>query len=276
MTGRTSLKSAHPQRDSLALELRFLIIIISLCSIVAIGVLRTPEVSAASARPANYSCAQGPGGEIHCYGENEWPGGQTGGATSIYVVGMNGGNGFVTNTIWVGQTGNPNGDCASHNNTCWVEGGYAAQNGEENWYWADVRPCSCGGYHEHDSAPLQYGDFDEEVNIGIYQTSSSTWAVNVDGYVTSISGTSTGQTMNANYIFIGQELEGSSGASAPETNYTFNEWRNGSGVWNVQGVDGKLDPCSSSPCPNYNPPWAGWVSGEDPAHYYGGNFYTYT
>lgn len=77
-------------------------------------------------------------------------------------------------------------------------------------------------------------------------------------------------------IMIGQELGGTSGANAPTAYFTSNEWRNASGVWLYQGVDGTLDPCLNNQCFNNNPPWAGWVSGKDPHHYTGGDFYTYT
>lgn len=193
---------------------------------------------------------------------------------------MSSGDNFVDNEMWVAQPSS-SGDCGSvGSNYCWVEAGYASggsNNGAgEYFFWADVRPCSCGGYHEHDSNSLQSGDYGNVVNIGIYQTSSSTWAANLIGWVTSWTGTSTGQTMSASMIMIGQELGGTSGANAPTAYFTSNEWRNASGVWLYQGVDGTLDPCLNNQCFNNNPPWAGWVSGKDPHHYTGGDFYTYT
>ena len=201
-------------------------------------------------------------------------GGTTGDATTISVVHLSAGDGVIDDETWIVQAHDNTGDCGAYD-ACWIEAGYANKGSDEFFYWADVRPCSCGGYHEFDSAALQSGDY-SYVNIGIYRTSSSTWAVNVFGADTSLSGTSTGQTYSPSDILIGQELGGTSGANAPEAYFTSNEWRDGGANWHEQAVNGQLDPCFNGVCTNNNPPWSGWVRGENPPNYLGGNFYTYT
>lgn len=279
MTERTHPEQSDTQGYSLILEVRLLLTIVSMTSFLAFGIIGVPTANAATSgvlipSTTTYSC------NAHCYGRDLWPGGITGGATTITVNHMSSGDGFVDDEIWVAQPNNSSGDCSSNLNFCWVEAGYAAggsNNGaSEYFFWADVRPCSCGGYHEHDSANLQSGDYGSVVNIGIYQASSSTWTVNVFGGATSITGTSIAQTMSPSNILIGQELAGTSGANAPTAHFTSNEWRNRSGIWSEQGVDGTLDPCLANICTNVNPPWAGWVSGRDPHNYSGGDFYTCT
>ena len=277
MIGRSHSKRVDTYEYSLAMEARCLVAAISLCSLIVFSTFGTGTVHAANAIPAatSYSCSPN-----HCYGRDLWSGAITGGSTTVLVNSMGQGDGFVDNEMWLIQQSS-SGDCAQFLNLCWTEGGYAA-GGSNNgttlyFFFADVRPCSCGGYHEHDSTELQGGDFGSYAGIGIYQTSSSTWQVNVFGAVTSYSGTSTGQTMSPTMIVIGQELSGTSGALAPTANFLNNEWRDTTVEnWHNQTADGTLDPCISGICPSNNPPWSGWVSGQDPPNYPGGNFYTCT
>jgi hypothetical protein len=194
---------------------------------------------------------------------------------------MSPGDIFVDDEMWVAQASS-SGDCASNGNFCWVEAGYAdggAANGEigQYFFWADVRPCSCGGYHEHDSGVLQSGDYGNEAGVGIFRNDSSDWGVYVNGAVTSISGTSTGQTMSPALILIGQELVGTSGANAPTAHFTYNYWQSTrDNSWHLQTVNGTLDPCLDNICTPINPPWAGWVTNQAPPNGNGGNFYTCT
>ncbi len=280
MIGRTHSKQAEIQRYSLILEMRLLIAVVSLSCLIAFSTMRIQTANAATTTqfvPAttSYNCL------AHCYGRDLWtfPGAITGGAVTITVNPMAQGDGFVTNEMWVDQPNISSGDCANQVDNCWVEAGYAAggsSNGaQEYFFWADVRPCSCGGYHEHDSANLLGGDYGNVVNVGIFSNGSSTWDINVFGAATSLSGVSTGQTMNPTEILQGQELVGLSGVNTPTAHLTDSEWRDTNGVWSVEGADGTLDPCLNG-CPNINPPWSGWVKGSDPRNFSGGDFYTCT
>lgn len=262
-------------------EAQFLIVLLTVCSIIVYGIMGTQTVSAATLAPAipttlTYSCST-----THCYGRDEWQGSVSGALTDTSVVHLSSGNGFIDDEMWVAQQSS-SGDCANNGNFCWVEAGYAngdAENGEigQYFYWADVRPCSCGGYHEHDSPVLSNGDYGNEADVGIFRDDSSDWGVYVDGADTSISGVSSSQTMQPTIILIGQELAGTSGANAPTAHFTYNYWQNpNNGSWNFQTVDGTLDPCLDNQCNPHNPPWAGWVANQTPHNGNGGNFYTCT
>lgn len=266
---------------SLAQEALFLIALLTVYSFIVYAVMGTQTANAATLTPVisttlTYSCSS-----PHCYGRNEWQGATSGALTDISVVHLTAGDDFVDDEMWVAQVSG-SGDCANYGNFCWVEAGYAngnAENGEIGQYlfWSDVRPCSCGGYHEHDSPVLKNGDYGNEADVGIFRDDSSDWGVYVDGTDTSISGVSTGQTMQATIIVIGQELAGTSGANAPTAHFTYNYWQDiNNGSWHFQTTDGTLDPCLDSQCTPHNPPWAGWVANQTPHNGNGGNFYTCT
>lgn len=74
--------------------------------------------------------------------------------------------------------------------------------------------------------------------------------------------------MQADFIEIGAELAGASGASAPTADFTYNQWRDSSAYnWHYQTGNG-LTPKVN------NPPYGGWAvppSGSST----GGDWYTY-
>jgi len=281
MLERSQMNQSDAQEYSLFQEVLFLVALLSVCSFIVNSLIGIQSANAATFAPnvsatLTYSCSSS-----HCYGRNEWQGATSGALTDISVVHLSSGNNFVDDEMWVAQPSS-SGDCAGNGNFCWVEAGYAngdAENGEigQYFYWADVRPCSCGGYHEHDSGILKSGDYGNEAGVGIFKDDSSDWGAYVDGTDTSVSGVSTGQTMQATMILIGQELAGTSGANAPTAHFTYNYWQDqNNGSWHFQTSDGTLDPCLDNQCSPINPPWAGWVANQTPHNGNGGNFYTCT
>lgn len=285
MSGRIQVEQLDAQRYNPVAEVRLVTAFAVLLMCIAFGATGT---KAAFATPAfSYSCAN------HCYGRNLWSGNTNGAETTVSVNPMGAGSGtepFVNNEVWVADP-NSNGseDCTSGSPYCWVEAGYASgasNNGATEYYfWADVRPCGCGGYHEHDSGNINTNDYGGTAAISILRGGSSgcsyinsTWCVFIYGDYDSWVGQSTDNTMHASQIMIGQELAGTSGATAPTANFTFNYWVDvNTGVPRFQTVDGTLNPCLDGTCWPHNPPWSGWVSGQDPEHSSdGGNFYTCT
>ncbi|SRR6266446_416481 len=283
MPERTQSAQTNAQGYNPVTEIRLITAIISLLFMcITFGAVGT---KAADAAPATftYSCSS------HCYGRNLWPGTTKGGLTNILVNPMGSGDGFVSNEIWVvDPNSNRSENCTAPGGIpdCWIEAGYASgasNNGATEYYfWADVRPCGCGGYHEHDSANINTNDYGSTATIVIEQGgsyscngySSSTWCIFVSGAYDGLTGFSTPNTMHASDIFLGEELAGTSGAYAPKANFTYNRWIDSSGNPRYQTVDGSLDPCWDNICPNNNPPWSGWDSGQDPLHSStGGNFY---
>jgi len=143
--------------------------------------------------------------------------------------------------------------------------------------------CGCGGYHEHDSPNINTNDYGSTATIVIEQGgsyscqgySSSTWCVIISGVYDGLSGQSTSNTMHPTNIFLGQELVGTSNVDAPTAYFTYNQWVDTSGQPKYQTLDGQLNPCLNGVCPTHNPPWSGWVTGQDPKNSStGGKFYT--
>jgi hypothetical protein len=278
MSGKTQSKQLDAQESVAMLRLITAFIVLLMC--IVFGALGMQKASAAPA--FSYSCSN------HCYGRNLWSGNTAGAETTVTVNPMGAGNGFVDNEVWVADP-NSNGseDCASGVPPCWIEAGYASvgsNNGATEYYfWAEVHPCGCGGYIEYDSGNINTNDYGGTAAISILRGGSSgcsynnsTWCVFIYGDYDSWTGQSTDNTMHASQILIGQELAGTSGATAYTANFTFNYWVDiNTGIPHFQTVDGTLDPCLYGTCWPVNPPWSGWVSGQDPRHSsYGGNFYT--
>ncbi len=284
MPERTQSVQTNAQGYNPITEVRLIIAFVTLLSLCITSEFVGTKVTDAAPATFSYSCND------HCYGRNVWPGNTRGGITTVDVNPMGSGNGFVTNEIWVDDpNSNHSESCKSSDDIpdCWIEAGYASggsNNGATEYYfWADVRPCGCGGYHEHDSPQINTNDYGGTANIVIEQGgassctgyNSSTWCIDVSGGYDGISGLSDPNTMHASSIFIGQELVGTSDVYAPTAHFTYNNWVNSSGQPQYQTVDGNLDPCLDGICPGNNPPWAGWVSGQDPRNSRtGGNFYT--
>jgi hypothetical protein len=155
----------------------------------------------------------------HCYAEMYWPGSMQGEKTDIKVEPITCGcNGFLNDELWVQSTSG----CSPN---CWVEAGIKNETGYGYTFsfWADQRP-NGGGYHNHYMNAFFQGDFDHDTTFYIFENGSNRFAVvktvaGVNGcmYVCSASWTeySTNNSMSPNYITLGAELAGSSGASSP-------------------------------------------------------------
>ena len=189
--------------------------------------------SAAAALAANYSC--GNASSNHCYGQTSWSE-QTqyfGAYVDLKEPTMNcpsSCGGFVDNEIWL--IDNQSQACLANSfNQCWVEAGYIAQaGGGTQFFWADSRPQTSSTFNLHivgDADPVGTTDHFMIVKDGrvspqvfqvfIYNTSESTLY-----HGTSVA--SNGNPMSGNAIHIGQELAGTSGATAGDAEYTRNIW----------------------------------------------------
>lgn len=209
----------------------------------------------------------------HCYGIEDWPGGMDGGHTSIKVAHISPGDEFVTNEMWID-------DKQTSGGPYWVEGGYLTNvnvdNGAELWFWADNRPG--GGYNAHyATSPVTSGDYGNPVNVTIVRGSSNpnthTFTVQVYGTSTGIAGSSTYNSMVPNDINIGEELYGSSGASASTALWAYNQYRP-TGTYNFRYQHVLGHPGTNEV---NNPPWSGWSQNVNPTNSsYGGNWYACT
>jgi len=234
---------------------------------VAVLLLQAQTGTARAYAPA-YSCSGS-----HCYAQTSWGRSTYGVWTNISVVPLGCGFfwcgfnlGFVDDETWLTTT-----QCY-----CWVEAGYSSFtpwfSEYTAYFWADQRPGS--GYYEHDWGTVPGRDYGQNAHVVILANSPGTQQFNVWIWTdvgTLYYGLSTSNTMSANGITIGQELYGSSGASAAHSAFTFNAYAttwftNGTFYGYFQSTDGSVSTGS--------PPYDSWVvhpasSGS------GGNFSTW-
>jgi hypothetical protein len=144
-------------------------------------------------------------------------------------------DGFVDDEIWL--IDDRSAECIGNEfGGCWVEAGYIHVAGEpeseigafgaEHYFWAENTPTS--GFHYYALGPVTdpvgaTGHFmiikDSRGSPGIFQV----WIYN-DSLSTLYNGTSTGNTMRATRIDIGQELAGTVGARADCARFRRNIW----------------------------------------------------
>jgi hypothetical protein len=186
------------------------------------------------ATPTNaqtYSCGNPSSG--HCYGEAIWQEKPEyfGAYTDILQVPMgcpSGCGGFVDDEIWLVDSQTPG--CVNNPfKLCWVEAGYFFTEGSNNkqFFWADGRPTNTSTFNLHVLGPTDPDGVTDHFMIikdgrngpGIF----GVWVYN-DSLSTLYNGTSTSNPMNGNSIRIGQELGGTTGASAGNANFTRNIW----------------------------------------------------
>jgi len=178
-----------------------------------------------------YSCGNPSSG--HCYGTASWQEkteyfGAYADLTQVAMGCPAGCGGFVDDEIWLIDT--KSSGCGSNGfGVCWVEAGYIFTDGSSSaqFFWADGRPLTSSAFNLHILGPTDpAGTTDHYMIIkdgrggsGIFQV----WVYN-DGLSTLYQGTSTSNTMSGNRIDIGQELAGTTGASAGTANFTRNIW----------------------------------------------------
>ncbi len=197
-----------------------------LTALILIALLLTLFV--ASAQPAlahqalaptlTYSCGNSGTSSPHCYGTYWFPRiTNHGSSTTILMSKLTcnptycaNGKGFIDDEMWLCD------DTTGHSCDYWVEGGYwtnYAATGND-YFWADKRPGS--GLIVHDLGGVPADDFGGYTTLDITTDGPDTWQIQFYTYTQGDpSGYSTGNTMTANRPQIGQELAGTSGASAP-------------------------------------------------------------
>ena len=254
--------TAHPRK--VYTGMRILVVLASVLVLFQLThIFNTPVVHA-------YSC-----GDLyvnHCYGEWYWPGAMQGEKTDIKVEHINCGcNGFLNDELWVQSSSG----CSPN---CWVEAGIKNETGYGYTFsfWADQRP-NGGGFHNHYMNAFLQGDFDHDTTFFIFEDGNKN-EFEVAKAIAGVNGCtqfcsngwvmySTSNSMSPNYITLGAELAGSSGASSPNIHFTYNYYYTGS--WHPQG---KGNPGAG---PIVNPPLhAYWVNNQigGPT---GGDWYTY-
>jgi hypothetical protein len=216
----------------------------------------------------SYSCTN------YCYGVVQlFPANLNGVATYFNAVSLNGGDGHITDEIWLIEPFD--GACANLEEMCWIEIGIEGESTNSacqlgvnatgvHVFWADNRPNQ--GYLCHDMGVLQ----DQEIGqpmflaIAIVPGSPGTFDVELEtcfptwGTATcpgrAFSGISTNNTMMPQQWNIGLELQGTTGASAPQTQFFWNSVTDPSSFfgWGPLSIDGQ--PSVQSPVQ------AGWTT----------------
>jgi hypothetical protein len=189
-----------------------------------------------------YSCGNGSGS--HCYGIVTLPAALNGEpnfrgfVTTVNAVSLNSGNGETNDEIWVVQQNNNACGNLGTGNQCWIEvglsagansGGCSLPSNETHIFWADNRPNQ--GFFCHDQGALQSQEFNQPVFLAIAIRPDEPNSYDVEALTcTSVSGNgscprraiigkSSNNTMAADVIEMGMEVAGSSGATAPNTNF---------------------------------------------------------
>lgn len=253
-----------PRRKGFSMEIW--VIGLLTCILVLLQVSQPPAVTA-YAQTAHrtiplYSC--GDLNNNHCYANMYWPGAIQGEKTDIRIEPINCGcNGFLNAELWVQSTSG----CSPN---CWIEAGIKNETGYGYTFsfWADQRPG--GGYHNHFMNGIIVGDIGYSITLWIFKTGTNQWQVSktragVNGCTSQCSADwtnySTSNSMAANYITLGDELAGSSGASSPDIHFTYNYWYNGS--WHSQGAGNPgARIIGANGGPPDDPPFAYWVNGQ--------------
>jgi len=247
-------------------------ILLSVLPLLTVVVLLLPGAAQAKV-PLSSSCYP-----THCYGIVDFNAGtfaflgmQT--KDSVRGLGLGGNTKFLTNEEWLADT-----ITYKPNIGPWVEAGYGMGLNtvntmcgyNESFFWADFRE-NGGGFHIHCPAYVGSGDYGYNVVDKISQSSTdaSVWNVTITPHSsTQITGQSTNNTMYPNDAEFGEELsatDGGQGVNAPRTTFTSNSYEDLNGNWHFWHNPPYAWTIDLPGLPN-DPPYAGWVNGEDPNH----------
>lgn len=260
------------------------VIKISVLTLLLVAILMLLQVGVVLNSPiahANYSC--GTDNTPHCYGEQEWDGPMYGAKTDITIQVLTcnypcNSNGEIDDEMWVGAYNNDG--CEK----CWVEAGITNDNttgGSTQYFWADARP-NGGRFHLHYVNGVFVGDIGHKVIFRVAKTNSSTFEVDKANELPSSGGCSaqcsaswtnfsTSNSISPNFIQIGLELAGSSGASAPRVDFTNNYYLDSNLNPHPQTAAGQV--FHIPPASDGNPIKTNWVNNH-PGGPTGGDFYT--
>jgi hypothetical protein len=241
--------------------------------------LALSEVSSAQ----TYPCGNPSSG--HCYGVASWENEPEyfGAYTDITQSSLRcarGCNGFVDDELWL-VDGSSRACTANPFGMCWVEGGYIALDGGNNpvFFWADARPINQSTFNLHLlGAADPIGVVDHFMIIKDGRVTPQTFLVFIynDSLSTLYNGNSvvpTGNPMQGKTIIIGQELAGTSGASADRANFTRN-------IWAVQSLGPEyvfwyVPQTNTGGVTSNNPPFGEWTINPGPPPPEGGQFTTH-
>jgi len=144
-------------------------------------------------------------------------------------------------------------------NHAWVETGYITYptvfGAAEDYFWADWRPQDTQ-INQHDLGGVPSRDYGQNPTFTIHQSSSSSYHVTIASPNFSYSGYSTNNYMAPSQLQMGQELAGTSGASAGNARFSYRYYWNYANTYT--GIYGNYVIPPNTPS---NPPYLGYISG---------------
>jgi hypothetical protein len=196
--------------------------------------------------PTPYNCGQ-VNNRDHCWtqlyiGFNPAVAGIRGFQTKVNVVSMNPGDGFITDEFWL----------SGSNCSCWIETGYKADQTGQYYYWGQQAPGSSFGFT--DLGPVTAADLGQWATFTIQQISPQSFSIEVvtptHSYVVTVNNSYLSDPNALAYVQVGQELAGTTGATA---NYAFFEYNKlfVGGSWSYITTAGAIKQDA--------PPYGGWL-----------------
>lgn len=149
-------------------------------------------------------------------------------------------------------------------NLYWVEDGYWASSSfssYQEYFWADHRPVDCGGcVNVHVFGPVPSDDYGYNPQFTIHYVGNNEYQVTVTSPHYAPNAYSTNNSMTPTLVQMGQELSGTSGASAPDARFSYRYY------WDETGSYIAID--YSYGTTYDHPPYLGYVPNDS-------DFYTY-
>lgn len=234
--------------------------------VVLLSVLTLPLILGACGgqpAPQGYKCGTPSSG--HCYGEvflslpDSTLDGYHGYTTNIYTTEyITPGDGFITNEFWLTSI-----DCS-----CWIEVGYKSESVTGlRYFWAQRR-ASDGLFIRHDLGPVPAADLGHYGIYDIHETANGTFSISIVNQATNIQDSTSYPIWTQHHwgeVTLGQELQGSTGASAGLVLFLYNSWYDGAGHKHYETHSGALKADK--------PPYADWLQTPTSTPN-GGSFYT--
>jgi hypothetical protein len=195
----------------------------------------------------------------HCYGRVDWENLKPAAVSleaTVKLMPMNGGDGFVDDEIWMVDSGNAN--CGNYG-MCWLELGALAgpawfSDDATHLFWAENRPAAGGnsaGFFFHPLATPSGNELNSHVDYVITRdarpVSGDGWIIAATTSANQYVATTNNALNSPTRVQIGQELYGTSGASAPIVDFDATAVGTSTTVWdNVEvSTDGGIE--SDSP-----------------------------
>jgi hypothetical protein len=169
--------------------------------------------------------------------------------TRIHISGINPGDGFVTNEIWLrNYTGV----------SSWIELGYTQDPRPLHYFWAQSD--ETGLFTPHDLGDIPPEEFDTPVTFSIHQLQPGQFEVRIDGtrtHFTTATHVALWSGTDGGYAEIGQELSGTTGANAHLAVFDHNRALSRNSQWSWFTNPNITNPAATT---EGKPPYGEWLA----------------